>query len=581
MADGPTKTDIQTIFKRLRSIPTNKQCFDCGSNNPTWASVTYGVFLCIDCSAVHRSLGVHVTFIRSTQLDTNWTWLQLRAMQVGGNSNAMSFFRQHGCTTNDAQQKYHSRAARMYKDKLHSLATQAMRLHGSKRLLETRKGSDGKLHSKVRKSDVKLHIESHHDPQSPETKEVDFFAEHSDIQREEEPQPNMPVTEGQKLTQPISIENGSVKKEAVSLGEGEGPNVEHALSMSPTEAMAKAEPRKALIGAKKAPAKKGKGGFGAQKVKTDFKEIENRAEQRDKERESMAANMAIQEAKTKEEQEKQMASMRLAYQDMSMERKKQEEKLKTSDPKKAEQMERLGMGYGGSRGISHSAMTDMQTIEQVGVDNNKYNADKYERRSNKNSFFEDEMESYSGGFSSGPPKYDSPFGTSERSRKNDDFSSGWGSSNSGGGWGMDRFETKQDTFSDTSRNDDSNAEEDNVEEEGPARTRKAYDNTESSSTEAQKKFGNAKAISSDQYFGKNDMDFETRQNLNKFEGSSSISSAELFGNGDKSRKSGSGYYGSGPDFQDVKDSVKQGVSKVAGRLSNIASGVMSSLQRNK
>ncbi|XP_053397459.1 ADP-ribosylation factor GTPase-activating protein 2-like isoform X3 [Mercenaria mercenaria] len=580
MADGPTKTDIQTIFKRLRSIPTNKQCFDCGSNNPTWASVTYGVFLCIDCSAVHRSLGVHVTFIRSTQLDTNWTWLQLRAMQVGGNANAGSFFRQHGCTTHDAQQKYHSRAARMYKDKLHALATQAMRLHGTKRLLETKIGQDGKLPSIRQTADVKLHIESHHDPQSPEAKEIDFFAEHSDVQREEEERPNMPVTESQKLTQPISIENGSLnKKEAEPLGEGDGPNVEHALSMSPTEALAKAEPRKALIGAKKAPAKKGKGGFGAQKVKTDFKEIESRAEQRDKDRESMAANMAIQEAKTKEEQEKQLASMRLAYQDMSMERKKQEEKLKTSDPKKAEQMERLGMGYGGSRGISHSAMTDMQTIEQEGVDNNRFNADKYERRSNKNSFFEDELESYSGGFSSGPPKYDSPFGTSERSRKNDDFSSGWGSSNSGGGWGMDRFESKQDSFSETSRQDDSNAEEEN-EDDGPARTRKTYDNTPSSGTDAQKKFGNAKAISSDQFFGKNDMDFETRQNLNKYEGSSSISSDDLFGTGNKSRKSGSsgGYYGSGPDFQDVKDSVKQGVSKVAGRLSNIASGVMSSLQ---
>lgn len=51
-------------------------------------------------------------------------------------------------------------------------------------------------------------------------------------------------------------------------------------------------------------------------------------------------------------------------------------------------------------------------------------------------------------------RYDSPFGSSERSRKNDDFSSGWGSSNSGGGWGMDRFESKQDSFSDTTRNDD-------------------------------------------------------------------------------------------------------------------------------
>lgn len=48
---------------------------------------------------------------------------------------------------------------------------------------------------------------------------------------------------------------------------------------------------------------------------------------------------------------------------------------------------------------------------------------------------------------------------------------------------------------------------------------------------AQKKFGSAKAISSEQFFNDRSNDFEHQANLNRFQGSSSISSSEYFGNG--------------------------------------------------
>ena len=62
-------------------------CTDCGSCPADWASINLVARLCIECSGIHRKLGVHVSKVRSQSLDTKvWdeAMLNLFARFEGG-----------------------------------------------------------------------------------------------------------------------------------------------------------------------------------------------------------------------------------------------------------------------------------------------------------------------------------------------------------------------------------------------------------------------------------------------------------------------------------------------------------------
>lgn len=87
-------------IEKIISIEGNSRCIDCGSDDPQWASLKNSVFVCSNCSVIHRSLGNEISEIRSLVSD-KWDDKQLKQLFLGGNIRFIANLEDFGIVKNN------------------------------------------------------------------------------------------------------------------------------------------------------------------------------------------------------------------------------------------------------------------------------------------------------------------------------------------------------------------------------------------------------------------------------------------------------------------------------------------------
>lgn len=99
--EGEANEQLAKIFDLIASNPNNNRCADCDAPNPEWTSQGYGTFICLKCAGYHRSMGAHITTVRSLTLD-EWSPEQFVVLERGGNDRFWEYLKNCRCI-----QRYH------------------------------------------------------------------------------------------------------------------------------------------------------------------------------------------------------------------------------------------------------------------------------------------------------------------------------------------------------------------------------------------------------------------------------------------------------------------------------------------
>ncbi|CAB9526655.1 with coiled-coil, ANK repeat and PH domain-containing protein [Seminavis robusta] len=179
-SDSSNGTEILSPedYAKLKKLPGNDVCIDCGLPEYTeWASVSFGILFCSQCSGVHRSLGANFSVVKSITRD-KWSREEMTIMKNGGNERFQAYLDLIGSdfTALSAQERYTSPAAIEYRHELSRIAElessfsilphdfrqediTGRNIQCAHTLSVRRKGSEAPLDASLPKLDSKSHYE--------------------------------------------------------------------------------------------------------------------------------------------------------------------------------------------------------------------------------------------------------------------------------------------------------------------------------------------------------------------------------------------------------------------------------------